>query len=305
MKIEEIKKGFINRDIGALAKAITLVESSKEDEHNLAFSLINESPSKTARVIGVSGPPGVGKSTFLNSITKELLKNNDDIKIAILAVDPSSEISGGSILGDKTRMGEISSHPDVFIRPTATGSFLGGTASRTFETIKMCESFGFDYIFIETVGVGQSESMVAHMVDQFILLANPSAGDDLQGMKRGVLEHVDLLLINKCDGELESKAKIALNFFDASDNFKVETISALMGSSINKVLSMVDEYFNKYDHSNRVKQFEQFATSYFENYVNEQIRKYKKSESFSDLRPKNLKQLQSKTISRWREFKTI
>ncbi len=303
MKIDEIKKGFQEKDRGALAKAITLIESSKAQEHQLAFSLIEHDSQKTSKVIGVSGPPGVGKSTFLNAITKTLLKENDKIQIAILAVDPSSDLSGGSILGDKTRMGEISSLEQVFIRPTAAGSFLGGTATRTFETIKLCEAFGFDYIFVETVGVGQSESMIAHMVDYFILLANPSAGDDLQGMKRGVLEFVDLLLINKCDGELEKIAKIALNFFDSSQKYEVRVISSLEKKNIEDVTKSIKDFFSSYDSLKRLAQFDIFTSKYFDNYIQEQVNNFKKTQGFNGVGSVSLKDLQKITEQRWQSFK--
>ncbi len=277
MNKNDIDKGFKNKDISILSKTITMLESSITSDYELASFYSNLNVENKSKIIGVSGPPGAGKSTFLNSMIKKLLESQKDYTIAILTIDPSSEITGGSILGDKTRMGEIATSNRVFIRPSSSGSFLGGTASRTFETIKICENFGFDYIFVETVGVGQSESLVGSMVDYFIMLSNPVAGDDLQGMKRGVLEHIDLLLVNKCDSGMEQKAKIAKSFYENTNGFSVLVISSLTGLGIEQSIKTIEEYFLKYDFSNRQSQIVKYKEKYFESYVSEKVSKIKKS----------------------------
>ena len=186
----------------ALARAITLVESTREDHRAEASALLEHlaSHGKQAMRIGLSGTPGVGKSTFTESFGMMLVKSG--LRVAVLAVDPSSKRSGGSILGDKTRMDLLSRHPNAFIRPSPSRSALGGVARRTREAIALCEAAGYDVVLIETVGVGQSEVMVADMSDIFLLLLAPAGGDELQGVKRGIMEIADLILVNKADGDL-------------------------------------------------------------------------------------------------------
>jgi LAO/AO transport system kinase len=189
-----------------LARAITLVESTRDDHRSKAVQLIDRlgQSKRSALRIGLSGTPGVGKSTFTESFGMMLVEQG--LKVAVLAVDPSSKRSGGSILGDKTRMDRLSRHPNAFIRPSPSSAALGGVARRTREAIALCEAAGFDVILVETVGVGQSEVMVADMTDLFLLLLAPAGGDELQGVKRGIMEIADLVLINKADGELKSQA---------------------------------------------------------------------------------------------------
>jgi len=199
---EEIKAG--NRR--ALARAITLVESTRADHREEALSLMDtlpKNPKKSIR-IGLTGTPGVGKSTFIESFGMMLI--NQGMKVAILAVDPTSRRSGGSILGDKTRMELLSREPKAFIRPSPSGDLQGGVALRTREAIALCEAAQFDIIIVETVGVGQSEVMVSEMTDIFLLLIAPGGGDELQGVKRGIMEIADLVLVNKADGDLEATA---------------------------------------------------------------------------------------------------
>ena len=188
-----------------LAKAITLVESTRPRDRAAAAGLLaglhalaNPVHPETVR-IGVSGAPGVGKSTFIEAFGLHAVRAGR--RVAVLAVDPSSRLAGGSILGDKTRMAELSQHPEAFVRPTPAGRTLGGVARRTREAIVVCEAAGFDVIVVETVGVGQSETAVAGMTDLFLLLIAPLGGDELQGIKRGVMELADLVLVNKADGE--------------------------------------------------------------------------------------------------------
>lgn len=200
-KPEEIVEKLLKGDRRALAKAITLIESNKEADRSQADEVLKKSlphSGKSLR-IGISGIPGVGKSSFIEVFGLELIKAGH--KVAVLAVDPSSPISGGSILGDKTRMEELSQNVSAFIRPSPTTGSLGGVSSNTRESIFLCEAAGFDVVLIETVGVGQSEYEVASMVDLFMVLMVPNAGDELQGIKKGIIELADLLVINKADGD--------------------------------------------------------------------------------------------------------
>jgi LAO/AO transport system kinase len=192
-------------DRRALARAITLVESTRPDHRAEALALLQAlRRSPQALRIGLSGTPGVGKSTFIEAFG--LMLTGQGLKVAVLAVDPSSARSGGSILGDKTRMEQLSRHPQAFIRPSPSQSELGGVARRTREAVALCEAAGFDVVLVETVGVGQSETLVADLTDLFLLLLAPAGGDELQGVKRGIMEMADLILVNKADGELKPAA---------------------------------------------------------------------------------------------------
>ncbi len=199
---EKIARG----DRRALARAITLVESGRDDHRAEATELLEalKPLGRAAMRIGLSGTPGVGKSTFIGAFGCMLTEQG--LKVAVLAVDPSSARSGGSILGDKTRMERLSRDPNAFIRPSPSQTQLGGVARRTREAIELCEAAGFDVVLIETVGVGQSETMVAEMSDLFILLLAPAGGDELQGVKRGIMEMADIILVNKADGDLKPAA---------------------------------------------------------------------------------------------------
>ncbi|MGH1415470.1 MAG: methylmalonyl Co-A mutase-associated GTPase MeaB [Pelagimonas sp.] len=190
----------------ALARAITLVESGRDDHRTQALALLEalRGHDRTALRVGLSGTPGVGKSTFIESFG--MMLTGQGLRVAVLAVDPSSARSGGSILGDKTRMERLSRDKNAFIRPSPSQSQLGGVARRTREAIDLCEAAGFDVILIETVGVGQSETMVSEMSDLFLLLLAPAGGDELQGVKRGIMEMADILLVNKADGDLKHTA---------------------------------------------------------------------------------------------------
>ncbi|WP_375550455.1 methylmalonyl Co-A mutase-associated GTPase MeaB [Rhodophyticola porphyridii] len=190
----------------ALARAVTLVESTRADHRAKAAALLEtlRDHGRQALRIGLSGTPGVGKSTFIEAFGMMLVARG--LSVAVLAVDPSSTRSGGSILGDKTRMERLSREPSAFIRPSPSLSHLGGVSRRTREAVALCEAAGFDVVLIETVGVGQSETMVAEMCDIFVLLLAPAGGDELQGVKRGIMEIADLILVNKADGELKSAA---------------------------------------------------------------------------------------------------
>ena len=206
---QELIEGILSGNISALSRAITLVESTNANHLAKANEVINASlpyANKSVR-IGITGVPGVGKSTFIEAFGKHLTSLGK--KVAVLAVDPSSTISHGSILGDKTRMEELVKDPNAYIRPSASGETLGGVARKTRETITLCEAAGFDTILIETVGVGQSETAVHSMVDFFLLLKISGAGDELQGIKRGIMEMADAIVINKADGDNIKKANLA------------------------------------------------------------------------------------------------
>jgi LAO/AO transport system kinase len=207
--VEQLRAG----DRRALARAITLVESTRDDHRREAEALLDAltpaaSSSHGGLVdtirIGITGSPGVGKSTFIEAFGGHVVEGGH--RLAVLAVDPSSRRTGGSILGDKTRMTELSRRPEVFIRPSPGGTQLGGVARRTREAVLLCEAAGYDVVLVETIGVGQSEVAVADMVDLFCLLVGPAGGDDLQGVKRGIMELADLVVVNKADGELEPAA---------------------------------------------------------------------------------------------------
>ncbi|WP_417210786.1 methylmalonyl Co-A mutase-associated GTPase MeaB [Antarctobacter sp.] len=206
MDIDDLKTRILAGERRALARAITLVESGRADHRAQALGLLDglKDHGREALRVGLSGTPGVGKSTFVESFGMMLTAQG--LKVAVLAVDPSSARSGGSILGDKTRMERLSRDRNAFIRPSPSQTQLGGVARRTREAIDLCEAAGFDVVLIETVGVGQSETMVAEMSDLFLLLLAPAGGDELQGVKRGIMEMADILLVNKADGDLKSTA---------------------------------------------------------------------------------------------------
>ena len=207
--VDDLTAALRSGDRRALARALTLVESSRADHRHQAERLIEAILPATgaASRIGISGPPGAGKSTFIERFGLEGIERGR--RIAVLAVDPGSKRGGGAILGDKTRMAELARSPAAFIRPSSAGPQIGGVARRTREAILVCEAAGFDIVLVETVGAGQAETTVAEMVDMFLLILPPAAGDELQGIKRGILELADLVLINKADGALEEHARRA------------------------------------------------------------------------------------------------
>ncbi|MVX34638.1 methylmalonyl Co-A mutase-associated GTPase MeaB [Myroides sp. LoEW2-1] len=251
---EEIINRIIQQDKVALSQAITLVESLNLQHHSQAEQIIQGClpyANKSIR-IGITGVPGVGKSTFIEAFGKLLTSLGK--KVAVLAIDPSSSVTGGSILGDKTRMEDLVKDENAYIRPSASGDSLGGVARKTRESIILCEACGFDTILVETVGVGQSETAVHSMVDFFLLLNLAGAGDELQGIKRGIMEMADAVIINKADGENINKAQQAkleynraLHLFPkkASDwTPKVRTCSALQNTGILEVWNLIQDYIN-------------------------------------------------------------
>ena len=206
VEIDALATRLVAGERRALARAITLVESTRPEHRTDARALLDRvyGAGSVARRIGLSGTPGVGKSTFVE--TFGCLLTGQGLRVAVLAVDPSSVRSGGSILGDKTRMERLSRDPNAFIRPSPSQTHLGGVARRSRDAVALCEAAGFDVVLIETVGVGQSETIVADMSDLFVLLIAPGGGDELQGVKRGIMEIADLILVNKADGDLEPTA---------------------------------------------------------------------------------------------------
>ena len=249
---KDLIQGILNKDITALSRAISLVESTNISHQQRANEVINAClPYANQSIrIGITGVPGVGKSTFIEAFGKHLTGLGK--KVAVLAVDPSSTISHGSILGDKTRMEELVKDKNAYIRPSASGENLGGVARKTRETIILCEAFGFDTILIETVGVGQSETAVHSMVDFFLLLNLAGAGDELQGIKRGIMEMADAVIINKCDGENITKANLAKAAFNSAIHMfpaknsgwspQVATCSALLNTGINELWQMILDF---------------------------------------------------------------
>lgn len=254
VNVDELRNGILVGNRVTLGKAITLVESTKEEHILLGEKLVSVCLPHTvvSKRIGVTGVPGVGKSTFIDVFGSRLTAAGS--RVAVLAVDPSSDISHGSILGDKTRMDKLSADPNAFIRPTPTSGSLGGTARKTRETIILCEAAGFDTILIETVGVGQSETAVHSMVDMFILLVLATAGDELQGIKRGIMELADLIVINKDDGSNSTYTKLAkasynqaLHMFPAKDNgwtVPVLSCSSVNGKGLDEIVDSAERFFN-------------------------------------------------------------
>ncbi|MEP3211457.1 MAG: methylmalonyl Co-A mutase-associated GTPase MeaB [Maribacter sp.] len=258
--VEVLTSGIFNNDKTALARAITLVESTKKENLEKANTIIEKClATKTDSIrIGITGVPGVGKSTFIESFGKKLTALGK--KVAVLAVDPTSTQTKGSILGDKTRMQELVKDDNAFIRPSPSGISLGGVTRKTRETIILCEAAGYDVILVETVGVGQSETAVHSMVDFFLLLKLPGAGDELQGIKRGIIEMADAIVINKADGDNLKRARSAavefsraLHLYPPKENGwvpKVLSCSALKNTGLDEIWEMVLNYISENKVSN-------------------------------------------------------
>lgn len=250
--VVDLADGIRRGDRVLLARAITLVESQREDHRALAQELLTTLLPETggAQRIGVTGVPGVGKSTFLDSFGMLLVEQGH--KVAVLTVDPSSSLTGGSILGDKARMNRLAQSDSAFIRPSPSGTTLGGVARRTRESLLLCEAAGFDVVLVETVGVGQSETVVANMVDFFLVLMLPGAGDELQGIKKGILELADVIAVNKADGDNIARARSAESNYSSALHYlqpKSEawqpcalSISGLTGAGLAELWQVIGEH---------------------------------------------------------------
>ena len=249
--LDDYLKGIKNKDRTILSRAITLIESTNPDHQKISQELIKSILPQTGRSkrIGISGTPGVGKSTFIEAFGKLLTSKNKSV--AVLAVDPTSKVSGGSILGDKTRMNELAVDPLAYIRPSPSVESLGGVAKRTREALLLCEAFGFDYVLVETVGVGQSETTVSQMVDLFVMLLQPGAGDDLQGIKRGILEVVDMVVVTKDDGDQQKIIQKAKHDYQQALQIlrhdgripPVLTCSSITKTGLPEIYSHIESYF--------------------------------------------------------------
>ena len=279
----ELVEGILKGDVTTLSRAVTLVESLNPDHQKIAQEVIEKClpHSGNSRRIGITGVPGAGKSTSIDVFGLHVLK--DGGKLAVLAIDPSSERTKGSILGDKTRMEKLAVHPDAFIRPSPSAGSLGGVARKTRETIVLCEAAGYNNIFVETVGVGQSETAVHSMVDFFLLIQLAGTGDELQGIKRGIMEMADGIVINKADGDNINRAQLAqaqfrsaLHLFPPTTSGwmpEVLTYSGYYELGIAEVWEMIDRYFafvkaNGYFQKKRTQQ----SRYWMYETINEQLR---------------------------------
>ncbi|MCC7380481.1 MAG: methylmalonyl Co-A mutase-associated GTPase MeaB [Deltaproteobacteria bacterium] len=260
----ELAAGVLAGDRAALARAITLIESQNPQHSADARALLGSLLPNTGRAlrVGITGVPGVGKSTFIDSLGMMLVRGGH--KVAVLAVDPSSSVSGGSILGDKTRMPNLAAEERAFIRPSPSAQSLGGVTRRTRETILACDAAGFDVVLVETVGVGQSETVVAEMVDFFLVLMLPGAGDELQGIKRGILELADLVAVNKADGDNLPRAALARREYAAALHYlrprttgwqpRVITVSGLTGDGLAELWEIVRQHHTELESSGALQE---------------------------------------------------
>ncbi len=274
MQTAEWVQGLTSGNTTTLAKAITLLESQRTDDWDAGKEILNSLPkpdSQTFR-LGFSGPPGVGKSTFIEKLGLELV--NQGYRVAVLAVDPSSQVTGGSILGDKTRMEELSRKQEAFVRPSPTRGHLGGVTSSLPGVIQLCEAAGYQWILVESVGVGQSEIDLSRMVDIFTLISQPGAGDELQGIKKGILEYVDLIVVNKADRDRDlvnttrQQYLAALKIMRGSD-VKVFSASGLKGTGVPEILQHYHEIFKTYDFGKR----KDVALFWFQSLLQSEFRK--------------------------------
>lgn len=309
MDTQALYKGLLHGDNIALAKSITLIESSRPQDMELAEHLVTRclQVEKESIRIGITGVPGVGKSTFIEAFGTYLTQLGK--KVAVLAVDPSSSITKGSILGDKTRMEKLSKNPNAFIRPSPARDSLGGVAKRTRETIILCEATGYDVILVETVGVGQSETLVHSMVDFFLLLKLAGAGDELQGVKRGIMEMADAVVINKADGENIKAVKHAVTEFNRALHLyppkenrwtpKVTSCSSLNNSGIDAIWEIITSFLkltkeNGHFRDNRTQQ----NKNWFLQTIEEQLKThFLGKENVRRSMEEYLKRIENKSIS--------
>jgi LAO/AO transport system kinase len=250
-KVQQLAEGILRSDRVLLSQAITIIESNLEEDRKLSADVLDQIIHATGNAIriGITGVPGVGKSSFIETFGKTLTKLG--IKVAVLTIDPSSQATGGSILGDKTRMEELSRDPLAYVRPSPSGKMLGGVAEKTYDAILLCEAAGFDVIVVETVGVGQSEVSVKNLVDFFLLLMLAGAGDELQGIKKGITEVAHAIVITKVDGDNVKHAREAVASYEQALHLgahseswmpRVMTTSAVTGAGISEVWNMVLEH---------------------------------------------------------------
>ena len=306
LSTQELLAGLKAQDKRILGKAITLIESKKPEHRAQAEELLKEIlplSGKSVR-IGITGVPGAGKSTFIENFGKLAIANGK--KVAVLAIDPSSSLNKGSILGDKTRMEELAKDENAFIRPSPSSGFLGGVANTTFETMLICEAAGYDYILIETVGVGQSEVLVADISDVFLFLKIIGGGDELQGIKRGIMEMVDVVFINKVDDENLSKAKQtklelqrALQFLPPKE--KSWKVPVLLGSALNKI--SLEEVYGKISEfislKKSTKRFDEVRKIQAEKRFDYWVKEYILSASKSSEELENQYNLHKKMLQKW------
>ncbi|WP_300673369.1 methylmalonyl Co-A mutase-associated GTPase MeaB [Soonwooa sp.] len=317
ISLETLVEGIQSGDKRLIAKAITLVESKKLEHREKAEKLLKAIMPFTGKSIrvGITGVPGAGKSTFIESFGQLAIKNGK--KVAVLAIDPSSAINKGSILGDKTRMEDLAKDPNAFIRPSPSSGFLGGVANATFETMLICEAAGYDYILIETVGVGQSEVLVADISDVFLFLKIIGGGDELQGIKRGIMEMVDLIFINKVSEENLQQAKNtkleltrALQFMPPKEkDWKVPILlgSALNHQGLENVYEKIDDFISLKKSSGRFEevrklQGEKRFQYWVQAYILEQTKKDQQLDEAFNEHKKNASELLANPSSEAREF---
>ncbi|WP_421806811.1 methylmalonyl Co-A mutase-associated GTPase MeaB [Flagellimonas sp.] len=309
LSADALAQGIFNGNKAMLAKAITLLESTKPEHAEKANAVIEKCLSQPANSIrlGITGVPGVGKSSFIETLGKTLTEQGN--KVAVLAVDPTSSLSKGSILGDKTRMETLAKDPNAFIRPSPSGSSLGGVAQKTRESIMLCEATGYNVILVETVGVGQSEIAVHSMVDFFLLLKLSGAGDELQGIKRGIMEMADAIAINKADGSNKEHAQLAVTEFSRALRLyppkangwipKVKKCSAVENTGIIEIWEMVQRFVshtkeNGFFEKNRQQQ----NKNWFLQTVDEYIKQFfHQKETFKKEQAKLLTDIESHKIS--------
>jgi LAO/AO transport system kinase len=317
LSTKELIQGIKSGDKRILGKAITLVESKKPEHREQAEKVLKEILPYTGKSvrIGITGVPGVGKSTFIENFGKFAIEKGR--KVAVLAIDPSSSLNKGSILGDKTRMEELAKEKNAFIRPSPSSGFLGGIANTTFETMLICEAAGYDFILIETVGVGQSEVLVSDITDVFLFLKIIGSGDELQGIKRGIMEMVDIIFINKAEQENLVKAentKIelmrALHFLPSKE--KDWEVPVLLGSALNN--NGLDEVYTKINdfirlkinncsfEETRKKQQEKRFDYWIQEYILQKTKEEKSTENFYEFHKKNASELKSNPSSEAKIF---
>jgi LAO/AO transport system kinase len=295
LKLQDYIKGVLESDRTIMARAITLVESNSSKHRTMADELIKALLPKSGHSvrIGITGMPGAGKSTFIEALGNLLCDH--DHKVAVLAVDPSSSLTKGSILGDKTRMEKLSTRSEAFIRPSPSGGVLGGVARKSRETMIICEAAGFDVILVETVGVGQSEITVRSMVDFFLLLTITGAGDELQGMKKGIMELADAILINKADGDNKKQAETTKSEFNRILHYlqpvtpgwhtKVYTCSSVTGSGIGDIWEVIEAFLK---HTKNTGYFEERRHTQAIDWMKSMIEQYLKKIFYEDKEVKEL-----------------